>query len=76
MMCSMETLMKSNQVIYRTTLLLQAATICDSLEMAGIPALLCSDGPERVPDTINIFSDEYTVCVPAEYAAQAADLLN
>lgn len=76
MMCSMENLMKSTRVIYRTTLLLQAATLCDSLEMAGIPAVLFTDGPERVPDTVNFFDDEYTVCVPAEYTEEAKALLN
>ena len=75
-MCSMEHLIKSDQIIYRTTMLLQAAVLCDTLEMAGIPALLCCDGAERVPDEVNIFSDEFTICVPAEYVEQAASLLN
>ena len=76
MLNSVESLKKSNQMIYRTTMLLQAAMVCDSLEMAGIPAKLHIDGTERVPDEVNVFNDEFMVFVPAEYVSEATELLN
>jgi hypothetical protein len=76
MMCSFESLAKSDQVIFRTTMLLRAAVVCDNLEMAGIPAVLHHDGPELVPQEVNIFCDEFMVSVPAEYVSHASQLLN
>jgi hypothetical protein len=68
MLTTLEILESANTSVCQTTILLQAAIICDHLESAGIPAIFRQT---RCPD-----GGHFQVDVPQAYAADALRLLN
>lgn len=63
MVTSFETLEKARIVIFKSQLLALAASVCDMLEKAGIPAFLCREKGSPI------------VVVPPDYAAETRQLL-
>ena len=64
MVTSFETLEKARTIIFKSQLLSLAAAVCDMLENAGIPAVLCREKGSPV------------VVVPPDYAAETSQLLD
>ncbi len=63
MKTSLELLERAQSVVFMTPLLTLAASVCDTLERAGIPAALCREQGSPV------------VVVPPDYAAETRQLL-
>lgn len=64
MVTSFETIEKARTIIFKSQLLALAAAVCDMLERAGIPAVLCREKGSPV------------VVVPPDYAAETRQLLD
>jgi protein-disulfide isomerase-like protein with CxxC motif len=63
MTTTFETIENAETIIFSSSLLTLAATACDQLENAGIPAALCRD------------EGRYAVIIPGNYASDADALL-
>ena len=63
MVTSFEMLAQAHTIVFTTPLLTLAAAVCDMLEKAGIPAVLCREKGSPI------------VVVPASYAAETSHLL-
>jgi hypothetical protein len=74
-MYPVETLVKSDSIVYSTNMLLKAVMVCDSFDNVGIPALLTYTVIENNPESKYRLCDEYKVLVPAEFFEQAREML-
>jgi hypothetical protein len=64
MVTSFETIEKARTIIFKSQLLALAASVCDMLEHAGIPAVLCREKGSPI------------VVVPPDYASETRQLLD
>lgn len=64
MTTSFDAIENAETIIFSSSLITLAATACDTLEYAGIPAALCRD------------EGRYAVIIPDFYAVDASLLLN